>query len=141
MAECRRVLRPGGKVLVATANKVFYDFSPNPFSYTYYGVRKLAQLFNNSGFNCDFFGNIPVSNISLWQRLLCPIEKIIVGLNLMPETMIGKTLVKRLVFGRLVYMPAEIDDSTACYDRPVQLAADKPDRIHKVILYAATLDA
>ncbi len=31
--ECRRLLRDGGKVLIATANKDLYDFNPSPYSY------------------------------------------------------------------------------------------------------------
>jgi len=33
--ECVRVLWPGGKVLVGTANKDLYDFNPSPYSYKY----------------------------------------------------------------------------------------------------------
>lgn len=43
--ECRRVLREGGYVLVATANKDLFDFQPSPFSRAYYGVKELTALF------------------------------------------------------------------------------------------------
>jgi len=48
--ECRRVLRDGGKVLIATANKDLYDFNPSPHSYKYYGVVELKELFTKQGF-------------------------------------------------------------------------------------------
>ncbi|MCD6265910.1 MAG: BrnT family toxin [Deltaproteobacteria bacterium] len=32
--DCVRVLRPGGKVLIATANKDLYDFNPSPHRIT-----------------------------------------------------------------------------------------------------------
>ncbi len=43
--DCARVLRPGGRVLIATANKDLYDFNPSPHSYKYYGVVELRELF------------------------------------------------------------------------------------------------
>ena len=55
--------------------------------------------------------------------------------------MAGKKLLKRLVFGDLVAMPAEIDENTAQYVEPNPIAPDAPDTHHKVIFCAATLDA
>ena len=48
--ECVRILRPGGKVLIATANKDLFDFNPSPHSYKYYGVVELDSLFSKYGF-------------------------------------------------------------------------------------------
>ena len=42
--ECQRVLRPGGQVLIATANKDLYDFNPSPHSHVYYGVAEPAPV-------------------------------------------------------------------------------------------------
>src|SRR3990172_1075386 len=36
VGECRRVLRPGGQGLIATANQDLYDFHPSPYSHTYH---------------------------------------------------------------------------------------------------------
>lgn len=137
--ECIRVLRPKGKVLIATANKDLYDFNPSPFSSTYYGVAELGQLFEARGFFCDFFGNTPIETVSLRQRILSPIKKVVINLGLMPKTMAGKKLLKRLVFGKLVPMPAEIDQSTAPKTTPVPLKRGEPNRDFKVIYMAATL--
>lgn len=139
--ECRRVLRPGGYVLIATANKDLYDFNPSPFSHRYYGVVELGELFGGLGFDCEFYGNVPIDAISWRQRLLRPIKKAVVGLGLMPKTMAGKKLLKRLVFGELVPMPAEIDGSAATYVKPAALPKGQPDRRHKVIYMAARLAA
>ncbi len=49
--ECRRVLRPGGRVLIATANKDLADFNPSPLSHRYYGAVELAELFHGTGFD------------------------------------------------------------------------------------------
>jgi len=58
--EYARVLRPGGKVLIATANKDLYDFNPSPHSYIYYGVVELNDLFARHGFETEFFGDTPI---------------------------------------------------------------------------------
>ena len=83
-------------------------FNPSPHSYKYYGVVELNDLFAKHGFKAEFFGDTPISKISMIQKILRPVKKIAVNLNLMPKSMAGKKLLKRLVFGDLVEMPAEI---------------------------------
>jgi SAM-dependent methyltransferase len=139
--ECKRVLRPHGKVLIATANKDLYDFNPSSHSYQYYGVVELENLFSKFGFKTEFFGDTPVDKISLRQKFLRPVKKIVVSLGLMPKSMAGKKLLKRFVFGILVAMPAEIDENTSEYVEPNPIASDSPDIRHKVIYCAATLDS
>jgi len=108
VSECKRVLRPGGKVLIATANKDLYDFNPSPHSYEYYGVLELNDLFAKHGFKAEFFGDTHVGDVSIKQRVLRPIKKLAVMLGLMPKTTAGKKWLKRIVFGDLVRMPVEI---------------------------------
>ena len=137
--ECRRVLRPGGTVLIATANKDLYDFSPSPFSYHYYGVVELSELFAKHGFDAQCFGYLPVDEVSMRQKVLRPIKKMAVTLNLVPKNMTGKKLLKRLVFGNLVPMPAEITADMIEFNPPVSLAVNHPDRNHKVIYCSAQI--
>jgi len=106
--ECVRVLRAGGKLLIVTANKDLYDFNPSPFSHRYYGVKELNGIFSKYGLKPEFFGDTPVYNVSTRQRILRPIKKLAVVLRVMPKSMAGKKFFKRIVFGRLVEMPAEI---------------------------------
>jgi SAM-dependent methyltransferase len=137
--ECTRVLRPGGTVIIATANKDLYDFNPSPHSYKYYGVVELKKMFSDYGFKVDFFGDTPVDTVSIKQKILRPIKKMVVSLGLMPRSMAGKKILKRLVFGNLIEMPAEIDEDTARFVEPNHLDADQPDTRHKVIYCKATL--
>jgi len=138
VAECRRVLRPGGKVLVATANKDLYDFNPSPHSFIYYGVPDMNDLFRRYGFASSFFGNTPVDALSWRQRILRPVKKFVANSGLMPGTMAGKKMLKRLVFGSLVPMPAEIVAGMVPYVDPVPIPADRPDRKHKVLYCVGT---
>jgi len=164
--DCVRVLRPGGKVLVATANKDLYDFNPSPHSYEYYGVLELNDLFAKHGFKAEFFGDTHVGDVSIKQRVLRPIKKLAVMLGLMPKTTAGKKWLKRIVFGDLVRMPVEIgppidgelkekknpqitqisqnekDVNTFYrerYVKPERISATEPDKIHKVIYCVATI--
>ncbi len=137
--ECRRVLRNGGRVLVVTANKDLYDFNPSPHSYKYYGVIELKDLFERHGFTVQFFGNTPVDDLSWRQKIFRPIKKFAVKSGLMPKSMDGKKFFKRLVFGRLVKMPAEIEEGMAPYIEPSELSSSEPDRKHKVIYCVAAL--
>jgi ubiquinone/menaquinone biosynthesis C-methylase UbiE len=136
--ECARVLRPDGFVLIATANKDLYDFNPSPHSFKYYGVVELRDLFATYGFRTEFFGYLSVADISLRQKVLRPIKKIVANAGLMPKTMAGKKFLKRLVFGKLVKMPAEINKETCLYKEPDVISAEMPDVNHKVIYCVAT---
>ncbi|MFZ2486574.1 MAG: class I SAM-dependent methyltransferase [Anaerolineae bacterium] len=137
--ECRRVLRSGGKVIIANANKDLFDFNPSPYSYIYHGVVELNQLFTASGFSVECFGYLSVREVSLRQRILRPVKKIVISLGLLPKSMAGKKLLKRFVFGDLIPMPDEIKDGMVAFSPPTRLPLNVPDREHKVIYCVASL--
>lgn len=137
--ECQRVLRPGGKMLITTSNKEMYDFNPSPHSNQYYGVVELNALCREFGFDCTFSGYMAMEAVSLRQRMLRPIKAVAVKLKLIPKTMAGKRLLKRLVFGGLVTMPAEISADDIVYTPPVALRVDMRIDNFKVIYCEAEL--
>jgi SAM-dependent methyltransferase len=140
VSECRRVLRPGGVVLVSNANKDLFDFNPSPHSHVYHGVVELGQLFGSQGFATKFWGDVPVATVSWRQKLLRPIKRAVVALNLMPKSMAGKKLLKRLVFGEMRAFPAEITAQmlpTSTTLLPID--SKLPDTRHKVVLCEARL--
>ncbi len=139
VAACRRALRPGGQVLIATANKDLFDFNPSPHSHRYYGVVELHDLFAQGGFSTSCFGYLPTDALPWRQRATRPLKKLAVTLGLMPETADGKQFLKRLLFGRLAPMPAELGARMPPYITPTPLPVDQADLRHKVIYCAATL--
>lgn len=139
--EARRVLRPGGTLLVATANKDLFDFNPSPHSTRYLGVRELGEELGALGFEVRCFGDTAVEAVSARQRVLRPIKALAARLGLIPRSMQAKKLLKRLVFGRLVTMPPEITEGMAPRVPPTPLAPAEPDRRFKVLLCAARRDA
>jgi SAM-dependent methyltransferase len=136
-AECVRVLRPGGTLLIATANKDLFDFTPSAHSHRYLGVAELHRELGALGFEVACFGDTPVGDVSARQRVLRPVKMVASRLGLIPESMQAKKLLKRLVFGGLVRMPAEIEPASAPLAEPARLEPLKPDTAHKVIFCAA----
>jgi SAM-dependent methyltransferase len=141
VAECKRVLRPGGMVLVATANADLPDFNPSPHSNQYFGAAQLDAWLRAAGFSVNLFGYMPIDSLSLRQRVLRPIKRAAVSLGLMPRTMRGKRLLKRLVFGSPVKMPSELTGTRPSYAPPLRLRAGERDTRHKVIYAVARLPA
>ena len=137
--ECARVLRPGGKVLIATANKDLYDFNPSPHTYKYYGVVELNDLFAGHGFEAEFFGDMRVGSVSMRQRVLRPVKKLAVMLKIMPKTTSGKKWLKRIVFGGLVEMPGEIGPQITQID--ADLKAEKGPQITQIDVDLGTNDS
>ena len=136
--ECARVLRPGGKVLIATANKDLFDFNPSPHSYKYYGVVELRELFERFGFNVKLYGYMDVQSVSMRQRILRPIKFLASRAGIIPGSTQGKKWLKRIVFGGLVEMPGEITAETSQYIEPARIFATEPDKMYKVIYCEAT---
>jgi ubiquinone/menaquinone biosynthesis C-methylase UbiE len=137
--ECKRLLRPNGYILIATANKDLYDFIPSPHSVKYYGVSELSKLFMSHGLEAKFYGGTALSDVSLKQKIVRPVKKIASRLGLIPKTMKGKKWLKKLVFGDLLPMPAEINASTVPYDPPAPIVGMMPNISYKVIFSSAQL--
>ena len=139
LLEARRVLRPGGWLLVSSINKDCPDFNPNhPLYFAHYGVVDLAAAFDRHGFEPECFGIIPMDRPSLRSRAFQPLKRMAVGLNLIPESMQARRFLKRIVFGRLQPMPRDIAALPAPAAAPIRLSADRRDAIHQVVLCAGT---
>ncbi|MEM7301553.1 MAG: class I SAM-dependent methyltransferase [Pseudomonadota bacterium] len=138
--ECRRVLRPGGVILFANANKDLYDFNPSAWSTSYPGVVELNELSANAGFNARFWGYMDTTEVSSRQRILRPVKWLAANLGLIPKSMKAKALFKKLFFGSMTTMPASISEEHVNYHPPVPIPADRPDSCYKVIYCEARLD-
>lgn len=136
--EAHRILRSGGKILIATANKDLYDFHPSPFATRYLGTAELSQTLATAGFSVEMWGYLDTTKVALRQRALRPAKALASRLGLMPKTMKGKEWLKKFFFGSMVSMPASLDDIPFAYRPPTPIEADAPDRRHKVIYCRAT---
>jgi len=135
-SEVRRVLRSGGVLVVCSANKDLPDFNPSPFSHQYFGPPELVALLRPHGFAVECFGADAVGPLSLRGHALRMLKRAAVQLDLIPKTMRGKELLKRVVFGSLVELPNEIPDAQPM-DRPEPIPAVRPDTEHRVLFAVA----
>lgn len=133
VAEAKRVLRPGGVLLIVTANRDLYDFTPSPFSHEYYGVTGLHNLLSRHNFSTTFFGSYSVLSVSARQKILRPLKKIATALGIIPKTMSGKQVFKKIFYGDLVHMPPEIQEGMYPYTPPDVIEVDKPNKEFKVL--------
>ena len=138
LREVHRLLRPGGVFLVATANKDLYDFNPSPFSCNYYNPPELSNLLSKKGFSCTFYGGDPVASAGIKSKLIRMLKTVAVKFDLIPGSMASKRILKRLLFGPLVKMPAELRAEDIGYQAPLLLDGMHSDLIHQVIYCVAT---
>lgn len=134
--ESRRVLRKNGLLLICTVNKDWPDFNPSPYSTKYFSVPELHELLSGRGFrDVHFYGGFEVNTNSTREKITSLVKRTAVALNIIPKTMKGKEILKRIFFGKLAPLPAEIEEGMAQYVEPMPISGDLPNTKHKV-LYA-----
>jgi SAM-dependent methyltransferase len=118
--ECRRVLRPGGTLMVCVPNPQRPDFNPSPFSTRYPDAACLAQLFTAHGFDGKVHGAFGVEPESSRDRVLAPIRHFAVRHHLIPNSMRMKSMVKRVLYGPLPKL-GEVNDGMAADEALVEV--------------------
>lgn len=111
LREARRVLRPGGLLLISTVNREWRGFNPSPYSTRYFTAGELADLLRAEGFSVELYVAFPEA-IQSWKDLaLLTLRRVAAALHLIPKTMRGKAILKRLIMGRLSPVPSEVYDN------------------------------
>jgi SAM-dependent methyltransferase len=136
LRDCRRAVSPGGCLLLTTTNRDLFDFTPSPLSHRYYGAPDLPPLLSRHGFDCDLFGYAPVETLPLRHRILRPAKVAARHLGLMPKTMRGKAVLRRLLFGRLTRMPRDVSELNLPYAPPEPIPA-VPNGKHRFLYVVA----
>jgi ubiquinone/menaquinone biosynthesis C-methylase UbiE len=136
IAESRRVLSDGGTLLIGTVNKDWSEFTPSALSTRYFSVPELRDLLTQHGFdNLEFFGAFPTSANSLKQKIVSLIRRLAIALNLVPKTLGGRELLKRLFYGNLTPLKPEVEDGMAELYPLAPIPSQSPNSEYK-ILYA-----
>jgi ubiquinone/menaquinone biosynthesis C-methylase UbiE len=138
-AECRRVLRPGGKLLISTANKNLYDFNPSPYSTAYLNAPELVVRLAQYGFTSTFFVGEAASDSRVVTKLVRLFRFLAVRFRIIPGSMRGKRLLRRLIFGELRPLPSELTGAEASYEAPSMISATTPNRTHRILYCFAEL--
>jgi len=102
--EARRVLRPGGTLLIVTANPEWAGFNPSPFKTRYWSATELLAILQEAGFAARIEGAFPESSGGMTAGIRL-IRRAAVALGLVPRTMQGKALLKRIFYGQLEAVP------------------------------------
>lgn len=136
LAECRRVLRPNGVLLVCLPNKEWSGFNPSPFSTRYFSASELHKLLVSKNFRTDLFGAFPAEPKSLAGNIVSLVRYVAARLHLFPNTMKGKEFLKRLFYGRLLEMPPELEEEMAESHPLVPLNPGSPASVTYKVLYA-----
>jgi len=136
--EAKRVLAPGGKLLIATANKDLFDFTPSAFSCAYYNPPELLKLTARHGFETCFYGGDSIVSSGVLRRIARPVKAFASKYGLVPVSMRAKEPLRALLFGPLIEMKPELTGDEAPFVAPIPIPADSPDRTHQVLYCVAT---
>jgi SAM-dependent methyltransferase len=133
--ECRRVMRPGGILLISTVNKEWKGFSPSGLSLNYLSARELREVLHAEGFDTEILGAFPDTPSTWGQKITAGVRRLAARCDLVPKTMKSKELLKWLFYGRLVVLGPELNPDAVPCDGAKPVAPDQACGSYK-ILYA-----
>ncbi len=133
LAECRRILRPRGTLLISTVNREWSDFNPSPMSVRYFSARELKEFMTQHGFATSLQGAFPVEIRTPKDALISMAKRMAVKFRLVPGSMKGKEFLKKIFYGKLLPLPPELQEGTAEYAPPLPLDANGPTADYRVI--------
>lgn len=138
ITEARRVLSPGGVLLVSTVNKDWDEFAPSAFSTKYYSTPQLRDMLLKEGFDeIQAYGGFPIAVRGPKHRAVSLIRRLVVALNLMPKTLKGRAHFKRLFYGRLAPLPTQLKEGMTELFPLESVDADKPNHRFKILYCVA----
>lgn len=141
LTEMVRVLRPGGKIVLCTVNPGWSGFNRSPFSREYPTPATLSPLLATLGCHVEVFGGFPDHPRGLVSRLIGTIRSVAVRFHLIPGSMRGKELLKKLFLGGTVPMPARLTPHIAPSEPLLPLGNDTATAPVKVFYLVATRPA
>ena len=110
--EARRLLAPGGLLLISSVNCEWPEFNPSPFSTRYQAANELRTLAAENGFCAELFGAFPDIKNGAASVLKGRIKQLAVKYKLVPRTMKGKEWLKMVFYGKLQPIPKNLADLT-----------------------------
>ncbi len=110
--EAARVLAPGGTLLLVNANPERPDFIRSPHSVTYHTSDGFRRALGGRGLHVTVEGAFAITEATGRRSRLAPIlglaRRMLETLHLVPRTLRGRARLKRLVYGKLPTVPAEL---------------------------------
>jgi len=137
VSEAHRVLKEDGVLLICSVNKDWADFNPSPCSIKYFSAPDLYSLTNQKFSKVELLGAFPASKGGIKNKIISSIKKTAILLKLIPKTMKGKEIYKRIFFGKLLTLPSEIENGEIEYFLSVPISSDQPNNQFKVLFSEA----
>ena len=131
--EAYRVLRPGGKVLICSANCERSEFNVSPFSVQYYSAEQLRAMLISNGFQAEVYAGFSTQLHGVGEQIRDRCRRLAVRLRLIPRTMKWKARIKRLFFGKLRTLPVELAYDPSQREEFVRVSPGQSARDYKVI--------
>ena len=139
--ECGRVLRRAGTLVMFTANREWPDFNPSPHSRWYPSAMELSQLLVGTFQRVEIYGAFPARAGGVSQKATSILKRAAVQMHLIPGTMKGKQLLKRVFIGPLVPVVPEVTPNLAPCAPLVGIDTREPCRDFKVLCAIASTGA
>ena len=136
--QARRVLRPGGQLLICSVNSEWPGFNPSPMSTRYWTATELLHLLTDAGFQAQISGGFRDDRQSVGAFCFRIFRRLAVLLRLIPKTMAGKVLLKRLLWG-VEELPNELHEEPTEKLQLVSLNGEFEATSFKIIYATGTL--
>jgi SAM-dependent methyltransferase len=132
VSEARRVLRPGGHLFITVANPERPGFHHSPMSTCYPTATELHRMLVGQGFSPKLYGVFPLDR-SMRAQLLRLVARVATALHLVPKTLSGRGMLKRILVGQMSPFAGFEDLVGEEVAEPQQIDTAQPVRSHQVI--------
>jgi ubiquinone/menaquinone biosynthesis C-methylase UbiE len=120
--EITRILASASEILFINANPERPDFVASPFSVHYHTGDEFRAALTQRGFRVTVEAGFPVrsghSPLAKLAAAILPLARqLLTTLGLVPRTLKGRARLKRLLYGKLMPIPAELTDGALSESR------------------------
>jgi 2-polyprenyl-3-methyl-5-hydroxy-6-metoxy-1,4-benzoquinol methylase len=138
IAEAKRLLKPGGSILISSVNWRWKGFNRSPFSTKYYDAEELRSLLESSGFSVSTYGGFPEMKSAI-GGISRALRKLAIRFRLIPNTQRSKQWLKRIFYGHLEPIPRELVIDPAMCDELKALKISELTDPYRFIFWDARL--
>ena len=134
-AEAYRVLSPNGRLIISSVNPSWHSFNPSPYSRHYYDAPEFSEVLSKIGFDVTAYRCFTDFPDGVVQNFKKKIKLVAVKYKLIPKTMKGKAILKRLFMGRLFTIPSNIFTANAEIKKLEVFDGNCVSNYHKMIYF------
>lgn len=128
LQEARRLLAPGGHLVISSVNNQWSGFSASHLSQTYLSASQLVDSLMESGYAVErVMGGFPNQG-SVSASTMATLRATAARLHLIPKTLQGRRVLKRLFYGPLAPLPPEVGLREDGSDPPEVIDPDASSR-------------